>query len=110
MISSESLPFSVEVLTEGDQTRIVARGEIDIATEQALRDAAAAAVASAPSGRIVVDLHQVSFMDSSGLRALLQSRDTAEAAGTAFRITAVPEGAVQRLFRAAGVADWFDYE
>lgn len=102
--------FFIEVLTTGNQARIVARGEIDIATEQALRDAAASAMASAPGGRIVVDLQQVSFMDSSGLRALLQSRDAAEAAGTEFRITADAEGAVQRLFRAAGVTDWFDYE
>ena len=108
MISSDS--FSVEVLTAGNQTRVVVRGEIDIATEQALRDAAASAMASAAGGRIVVDLQQVSFMDSSGLRALLQSRDAAQAAGTAFRITAATEGAAQRLFRAAGVSDWFDYE
>lgn len=107
MISSDS--FSVEVLATGNQARIVARGEIDITTEQALRDAAASAMASATGGRIVVDLQQVSFMDSSGLRALLHCRDAAEAAGTAFRIT-VSEGAVQRLFRAAGVSDWFDYE
>lgn len=102
--------FSIEVLTTGNQARIVARGEIDITTEQALRDAAASAMASASGGRIVVDLQQVSFMDSSGLRALLQSRDAAEAAGTEFRITADAEGAVQRLFRAAAVTDWFDYE
>lgn len=108
MSSSDS--FSIEVLTTGDQARIVARGEIDIITEQALRAAAASAMTSAPGGRIVVDLQQVSFMDSSGLRALLHSRDAAEAAGTEFRITAVAEGAVQRLFKAAGVWDWFDYE
>jgi anti-anti-sigma factor len=108
VISSDS--FSIEVLMAGNHARIVARGEIDITTEQALRDAAASAMASAPAGGIVVDLQQVSFMDSSGLRALLQSRDAAEAAGTPFRITAEAEGAVQRLFSAAGVSDWFDYE
>jgi anti-anti-sigma factor len=101
--------FHVEVLTTGNQARIVARGEIDITAEQVLRDAATSAMASTAGGRIVVDLQQVSFMDSSGLRALLQSRDAAEAAGTEFRITA-GEGAAQRLFRAAGVSDWFDYE
>ncbi len=109
-MSSSDDSFSIEVLTTADQARIVARGEIDITTEQTLRGAAASAMASVPGGRIVVDLQQVSFMDSSGLRALLQSRDTAEAAGTEFRITAVTGGAVQRLFRAAGVSDWFDYE
>ena len=102
-------PLSVEVVITANEARLVVRGEIDIETEQALRDAAASATSSVAGGCVIVDLQQVSFIDSSGLRALLQSRDAAQAAGTTFRI-AVTDGAVLRLFKLAGVSDWFEYE
>lgn len=106
-----SLPdlLSVEVLIIENEARLIVRGEIDIETEQVLRDATASATASVAGGCVIVDLQQVSFIDSSGLRALLQSRDAAKATGTTFRIAAT-DGAVLRLFKVAGVSDWFEYE
>jgi len=49
-------------------------GEVDAATADTVRSALEALDPSA-SDRVVVDLEHVSFIDSSGLLALLQGRD-----------------------------------
>lgn len=54
------------------QTRVVAlRGEVDVATVEALRDAMAPATEDPGVRLVVVDLVEVTFIDSSGLMILL---------------------------------------
>jgi anti-sigma B factor antagonist len=50
------------------------RGEVDMSHEEELRSELHAAVATEPTG-IVVDLTECEFIDSSGVRALLLSRE-----------------------------------
>jgi anti-anti-sigma factor len=50
------------------------RGEVDMSHEEELRAELRAAVAADPKG-IVVDLTECEFIDSSGVRALLLSRE-----------------------------------
>jgi anti-sigma B factor antagonist len=50
------------------------RGEVDMSHEEELRSELRAAVAANPRG-IVVDLTECEFIDSSGVRALLLSRE-----------------------------------
>ena len=50
------------------------RGEVDMSHEEELRGELRAAVAAEPNG-IVVDLTECEFIDSSGVRALLLSRE-----------------------------------
>jgi anti-sigma B factor antagonist len=50
------------------------RGEVDMSHEDELRGELRAAVAAEPRG-IVVDLTECEFIDSSGVRALLLSRE-----------------------------------
>ena len=50
------------------------RGEVDMSHEEELRNELRAAVAAEPKG-IVVDLTECEFIDSSGVRALLVSRE-----------------------------------
>jgi anti-anti-sigma factor len=61
-------PFSVELVEEGDAVRIVARGEVDLATAPEFERVIAS---TGSSKRVVIDLGGVTFIDSSGLRALL---------------------------------------
>ena len=56
----------------------------------------------------VLDLRDVGFIDSSGLRGLLLCRDQAAALGIEFSL-AVAKGTVSRLLDVAGVQDWFTY-
>ena len=88
--------FVVEVREAGEQTVVVARGDIDIATVDELR--ARLEPLEAP---VVLDLREVTFIDTSGLRLVLERHAALDGA---FALVAGPP-AVQRLFDIAGVAD-----
>lgn len=80
-------------------TRIRVRGELDIATaprlEQELRAHGGAAT-------VVLDLREVTFLDSSGLRAVIVGSQEAVAAGR--RLVVVPgEGQAARVIEMAQV-------
>ena len=83
----------------GTIVRIVAVGEIDLATASRLRDHTRFHLAD-HAEIVVLDLTQVTFLDSSGLYALLQ---TAQADPHRLRI--LPGAACLRLFDIAGVRD-----
>jgi anti-anti-sigma factor len=59
-------------------------GEIDRDTAPQLRDVLARAVAAAGGGTVDVTLGHVTFMDSSGIGALLAGHQLAGTTGTAF--------------------------
>ena len=55
----------------------------------------------------VVDLAGVSFIDSSGLRVLVQDHQTRTEAGESLRLRA-PSAAVQRLLEISGLSGYLD--
>lgn len=59
------------------------RGELDLAVERALRDMLLHEVGK-PGARVVVDLWHVSFVDSTGIGALVAGYNAAQSAGTSF--------------------------
>lgn len=102
--------FSLETHRSEQSLRIVVKGEIDLAAEETLVEAVSAALAGGDEGlSLVLDLSGVAFMDSSGLRAVLRSREEAISRGAAFSLAVTPDGPVARLFDVAGVAGRFDY-
>jgi anti-sigma B factor antagonist len=62
--------FHVEVSGDGRRAVLAARGEIDLATVDRLRDAIERA-AETKASEVWVDLTDVHFMDSTGLSALV---------------------------------------
>jgi stage II sporulation protein AA (anti-sigma F factor antagonist) len=71
---------------------IVAEGELDLVGAPRLREA----LPEGGTTPVVIDLASVGFMDSSGLRSLLEARQACIDAGRSFAI-ARPSGAVQRV-------------
>ena len=71
-------------------------GEIDMATVSVLETALAGL-----SRDVVIDADGVSFMDSTGLKAILDARDRLASEGRTLSVHNRPT-AVQRLFDAAG--------
>jgi anti-anti-sigma factor len=67
-----------EVRIEGD-SRLVVRGEVDLATSPQLVSAIESLGVSGPQ-RVVVDLGAVTFIDSTGLSALRCGRPTGRTA------------------------------
>lgn len=87
---------------------IVAEGDIDVAGGPVLDAAIVEQEAQLPAdGAIVIDLTDVQFIDSSGLRSLLgASRRADERAGTV--VLRSPSAAVQRLLEITGTSGQFE--
>ncbi len=58
---------------EGGRLRILLRGELDVSTCHAFRTALDAAAAE--SGPVHIDIVELAFMDSTGLRMFLEAND-----------------------------------
>ncbi len=73
-------PFEVRVQHAGPAITLALVGELDLLTSGRLMEALATAIADGPEA-IIVNLQELAFMDSSGLRCLLQARTLASDAG-----------------------------
>jgi anti-anti-sigma factor len=105
-MTAESHPYSIAVTRE-PVLRVSLRGEIDLAAEPAVVEAFTQALTADANLDVVdLDVSDVEFMDSCGLRALFRCRELATARGVAFTLT-VSEGPVSRLLELAGVGELF---
>ena len=93
--------FGVEVCPARETVRVVPIGEVDLATVGEVR-AAIDELADAGFERVVLDLREVTFLDSTGLRLMLEEQTSAQADGWDFGVI---EGssAVKRLFDVTGL-------
>jgi len=96
-------------MTTTDPPVLRLSGEIDAATARELNASLNAAVGTSPE-RLVVDLTDVTFIDSTGLGALLKARAQLENQGAAMVLVCTREGAVARLIDDAGVGALFVVE
>jgi anti-sigma B factor antagonist len=92
------------LLEERTQGRYVLSldGDLDIATAPVLADAVTRLMADGAVGQLLVDLADVRFLDSSGVRALLQARKAAEDRGVTFLVSR-PGEFVAEVLRIAAV-------
>jgi anti-sigma B factor antagonist len=79
-------------------------GEVDLATREQLRESLQAATAAPGVRKIVVDLTQTRFMDSSGIHTLVRGYEEARKAGIDYYITGA-NGRVHRVLELTGVLD-----
>ncbi|MDQ3991642.1 MAG: STAS domain-containing protein [Actinomycetota bacterium] len=77
------------------------RGELDIVSEGLLLEALAGDLEG--EGDLTLDVSALEFMDSSGLRAILQAAQKLGTRGTL--VLASPPEAIRRLLDVSGVAD-----
>ena len=92
--------LTIGVRRERDYAIVTAAGEIDIATGAGLRERLSELAAS---GRpLVVELDQVSFIDSAGLGALAGAAKRAAAHGASLHV-ACARPQVRQLFRLTGL-------
>jgi anti-sigma B factor antagonist len=100
-------PFEVEYHDVEGARVIEIRGEVDLATVPELSDHLfKAAETDVPA--VVVDLCQVSFMDSSGAHVLARARERFLAKGTRLAIACVPDGTPANVFSLTTVDTTFD--
>ena len=93
--------FDLRVVRGADRMRIVPRGELDIVTapqlEQAISEGTAEAVPE-----LVLDLRELTFMDSTGLRTLAQANQRTQQAGTTLSIWRGPRQ-IERVLEISGL-------
>lgn len=90
----------------GGQDVLVVTGDVDLATAPELVAAADLLSRSEPDGALRLDLSGVTFLDSTGIGALLEIRRAAASAGTEVLVVG-RSAAVDRVFAVAGITDLF---
>jgi anti-anti-sigma factor len=86
----------VSLSTEGKTARVVLHGEIDLAIVGEVERCVGEALALPGTDALVVDLADCTYLDSSGLRALLSAQHQAQRAEVTLSITGV-QGIVRRV-------------
>ena len=103
---SHRAPVGLSCHVEPDRERVVVRavGEVDLATtavlEEPLNELRAGGFAA-----IEIDLRQVTFLDSTGLRLLVRWRRRAQTEAFDLRIQVDPAGPVARVMELTGLQD-----
>jgi anti-anti-sigma factor len=102
----------IEASMERDRHRLALTGELDLASSGNLVEAVSRLCAGEAKA-IVLDIAELDFIDSTGLRAILSSR--AMCAETQCALTLVPAPArikpqVRRLFQVTGLLDRLPFE
>ncbi|MFE2988485.1 STAS domain-containing protein [Streptomyces sp. NPDC059262] len=87
--------------------RVTVAGDLDLCSAPTVRATLREALSG--HGRVVVDCSRLSFIDCTGLSALLAAARAARATGAELRLCAVPH-ALARLLRLSHTADAFTIE
>jgi anti-sigma B factor antagonist len=89
-------------VAQGDVGVVAISGELDLASVDELSSALAAAAERSAS--VVIDVSDVSFIDSTALAALLRSNDELSSSGVPV-VVACPPGPVRRLLTMTSLDD-----
>jgi anti-sigma B factor antagonist len=101
-----AMDFSLHVQGRvGGGVAVTVRGDLDHGTAQRFLDCIDHCLRPAPA-TLYVDLHLTTFVDSSGLGALVIARKRAERVGTGL-ILEQPTQAVRRTLQVTGIATYF---
>src|SRR3954452_21728375 len=99
-------PFQVSHEPRDGAVVVVASGEIDLATSPELR--AALLAEDAQASTVVLDLRQVSFIDSSGLGVIVGQQKRAQERNERFAVAVGGAAAVQRILDLSGLVKVLD--
>jgi anti-sigma B factor antagonist len=94
--------FSLRARADGDRRTLAIAGELDLATAPELE--ARAEQLCAEGRELVFDLSELAFIDSTGLLAILKTRELCAERRCGFFLTPGPPP-VQRLFELTGLVD-----
>jgi anti-anti-sigma factor len=93
--------FQIQVVASAETHTLLLSGESDLASGPELETVVRRLCDSGTSD-LVLDLRDLEFIDSTGLRAILIAADLCDANGRGFRLIRVPES-IRRVFEVSGV-------
>jgi anti-sigma B factor antagonist len=94
--------LEIGVELDGSAARVTATGELDLAAAPRLDETIGTLVGNDTVRRVVIDLAGVTFVDSTGLHALVKRARSAGQDGIEFEVTR-PSGHIRRLFVLTGM-------
>lgn len=100
-MTTETPRFNIEVRDEAGVRLIAVTGELDVATTPQLQEQLQEA--SAAEGAVLADLCGVDFMDSTGVRSLLEGHNSITGQGRRFAVSCVAEAAPQQILQMTGL-------
>jgi anti-sigma B factor antagonist len=95
--------LQVELERQGNRVAVLAWGELDISSAEEFSEKLRGAITESPFG-VMVDLGGVTFIDSTGLRALISAATLCHGAGRELIVMRASEQ-VQCVIETSGVAD-----
>jgi anti-anti-sigma factor len=101
-------PVSVTTRTDG-VLQVLLRGEIDYTNAAPVTDAVRQAVERDRPAAVHVDLHEVTFLDSSGIGVLISAMKAAGAIGAGYRVLA-PNPKVLSQLEITGLTELFQVD
>jgi anti-anti-sigma factor len=106
-VGRPTLGFHISTATPEDGiVEIAAAGELDLATSELLREAVDVCCDRDGVRVVIVDVRDLTFVDSTGLRALWHARERAQSIGAEL-ILRSPSPAVQHLLKITKLAGVF---
>lgn len=99
-------PFHVEDVAAGNDHTLVLRGELDVAVAEELE---AVIISCADASALRLDMSQLSFLDSTGIKVILLADALCKARGIVFALIPGPRQ-VQRTFQIAGLLEQLPFE
>ncbi len=83
-------------------------GELDVVSAPSLEQHLNEVLAE-PHTRIMLDLNELTFVDSAGVSVLIKAKQDAESGGRTLLLRR-PTEQLERVFALVGIADWLVYE
>ncbi len=99
--------FEINTVQRFGEVWLLVEGELDIATAPLLAEEIIKAERTNALA-VVLDLSQTSFIDSTGVRVLVEAENRSQQNGKRLRIAPVP-GAVEKVLNLCGVLDRFTF-
>jgi anti-anti-sigma factor len=100
-------PLEVRELTSGAERTLILAGELDLTGAAELENTLVSSTGNVT--RLTLDLSQLTFMDSTGLRLVLFAHELCQKDGTEFALIPGPRQ-VQRVFEIADLHDRLPFQ
>jgi anti-anti-sigma factor len=105
--AQEPLPISADHDSDAATTRMIISGEIDSVSCDEVRTAVLQVLRTHRPAHIEMDLRGVTFLDSAGIKMLIQCQSDARPTGCRITLTETSHG-VYRILEITGLLDHFD--